>query len=137
MRFAFWRGHRQTPPDAAPTGFLARLRGSSLALNHGRRHSPGSSGPGLPVLPSSRFWGILAPFTPDDDLFGTFWPERGRWSVADVELIPALRLSDELRFSTTRNAIAHDDPAINPHVGLWFALHPTPGIWRVLYLSDP
>jgi hypothetical protein len=137
VRFAFWCGHRQNPTDAAPTVPRDRLRGSVPCASD-RGPGPGqSNGPGLPVLPSSRFWGILAPFTPDDDLFGTFWPERGRWSVADVELIPALRLSDELRFSTSRNAIAHDDPGINPHVGLWFALHPTPGIWRVLYLSDP
>jgi len=81
------RQGRQTPSDAAPTGLLARLRHSvPCASDRGPR--PGQSGPGLRVLPTSgsQFWAIVAPFTPDDPLFGTVWPPRGRWRIAPVEL---------------------------------------------------
>lgn len=79
------------------------------------------------------FWLTIGPFLLDDPGVPGLFGERGRSISVPCELTPALRLSDELRFSTSRNAIAHDDPAINPHAGLWFAVHPSFGAWRVIW----
>jgi len=121
--------------DAAPTTLRSRLRHCiPCAVDRGPR--PGqSNGPGLPVLPSSRFWATIAPFTPDDDLFSHVWPPRGLWTVIPLELIhsePDQPWIDRpwawARFDQIWQAFVRDDPGIHnePY---------TLGTWRVLDLE--
>jgi len=123
---------------AAPTTLRSRLRHCvPCAVDRGPR--PGqSNGPGLPVLPSSRFWATIAPFTPDDDLFSGVWPLRGRWSVTELNF----RLAGFPDRSYRRTWDDWDDlcASLNCHDAPEPWWEPVPrrlGTWRVLDLGEP
>jgi hypothetical protein len=117
--------------NAALPALRSRLRHCvPCAVDRGPR--PGQSGPGLPSDSRRRFWGLLAPFTPDDDLYGRDWPPRGRWTVTPVELTPARPLRGESPFLHAVWAFTLDDPGALPDI---FA-SPV-GEWTVVNLGEP
>lgn len=122
--------------DVAPTGRKARLRHRGPRNHRRGSNRPGSRSPGLPVLPSGRFWGVVAPFTPDDDLFGTIWYERGRAFSVPCEFIHIDRIAGQswTTFDHTREPFARDDAT--EAQAYWWDPIPRLAEWRILDLGQ-